>query len=88
MEQLDFGFLRQRSKRVCSIIIAMCSQVTVERGRVGSLDPQGHFVYAAGSATGQLASYRINGATGELTTMETYPVGQRPMSVLTTQLGD
>ena len=53
-----------------------------------SLDPQGNFVYAAGSATGQLASYRINGATGELTPQETYPVGQRPMSVLTTQLGD
>jgi 6-phosphogluconolactonase len=52
-----------------------------------SLDPQGKFVFAAGSATGQLASYRIDGDTGELTPLETYAVGERPMSVLTTQLG-
>jgi 6-phosphogluconolactonase len=53
-----------------------------------SLNPEGQFVYAAGSATGRLASYRINGDTGELTPLETYPVGQRPMWVLTTRLGD
>ena len=53
-----------------------------------SLDPEGKFVYAAGSATGRLASYRINGNTGELTPLETYSVGQRPMWVLTTRLGD
>ena len=53
-----------------------------------SLDPEGKFVYAAGSATGRLASYRINGETGELTPLETYTVGQRPMWVLTTRLGD
>jgi 6-phosphogluconolactonase len=53
-----------------------------------SLDPEGKFVYAAGSATGRLASYRINGETGELTPLETYNVGQRPMWVLTTRLGD
>ena len=53
-----------------------------------SLDPEGKFVYAAGSATGHLASYRIHGETGELTPLETYSVGQRPMWVLTTRLGD
>jgi 6-phosphogluconolactonase len=53
-----------------------------------SLDPEGKFVYAAGSATGRLASYRIHGETGELTPLETYNVGQRPMWVLTTRLGD
>ena len=52
-----------------------------------SLDPQGKFVFAAGSATGQLASYRINGDTGELTPLATYAVGNRPMWVLITQLG-
>jgi 6-phosphogluconolactonase len=52
------------------------------------LDPEGKFVFAAGSATAKLASYRINGDNGELTPLETYPVGQRPMSVLATQLGD
>ena len=53
-----------------------------------SLDPSGSFVYAAGSATGVLASYGINAGTGELTPLDTYPVGERPMWVLTTSLGD
>ena len=53
-----------------------------------SLDPAGKFIYAAGSATGRLATYRIHGETGALTPLETYPVGQRPMWVLTTQLSD
>ncbi|MXZ92673.1 MAG: lactonase family protein [Chloroflexi bacterium] len=52
-----------------------------------SLDPSGRFVYAAGSATGQLASYSINGDTGELTPLGAYAVGARPMWVLTTTLG-
>ena len=52
-----------------------------------SLDPSGRFVYAAGSATGQLASYRVNGDTGELTPLGAYSVGARPMWVLTTTLG-
>ena len=51
-----------------------------------SLSPSGHFVYAAGSATGQLASYRVNGDTGELTPLDKYDVGARPMWVLTTTL--
>ena len=50
-----------------------------------SLDPQGKFVYAAGSATGRLASYRISDSA-ELSPMATYDVGQRPMWVLTTDL--
>jgi 6-phosphogluconolactonase len=53
-----------------------------------SLDPQGKFVFAAGSASGRLASYGINGDTGALTPMETYSVGNRPMWVLITSLGD
>ncbi len=53
-----------------------------------SLDPQGKFVFAAGSSTGRLASYQINADTGELTPLETYEVGQRPMGVLTASLGD
>ena len=51
-----------------------------------SLDPSGRFVYAAGSATGQLASYGINRETGELTPLGAYAVGERPMWVLTTTL--
>ena len=53
-----------------------------------SLDPEGNFLFAAGSESGRPASYRINGDTGELTSLETYPVGQRPTWVLITSLGD
>ncbi len=51
-----------------------------------SIDPEGNFVFAAGSESGRLASYRINGDTGELKPLETYSVGQRPMWVLMTNL--
>ena len=53
-----------------------------------SLDPAGHFVFAAGTASGQLASYRISGETGALTPLVIYAVGQRPAAVLATRLGD
>ena len=52
-----------------------------------SVDPEGKFLFAAGTESGRLASYRINGDTGELTPMETYSVGQRPSDVLMTSLG-
>jgi 6-phosphogluconolactonase len=52
------------------------------------LDPEGQFAAAAGTATGRLAVYRIQGETGALTPLETYAVGQRPMAVLITQVGD
>ena len=53
-----------------------------------SLDPKGEFIFAAGSASGRLASYRIASDTGALTPLETYSVGERPMGVLVTNLGD
>ena len=52
-----------------------------------SLDPEGNFLFAAGSASGRLASYRINGDSGELTPLETYSVGKRPAWVLVASLG-
>jgi 6-phosphogluconolactonase (cycloisomerase 2 family) len=52
-----------------------------------AIDAAGHFLFAAGTATGRLASYRINGETGRLTALETYAVGQRPAAVLVTRLG-
>jgi 6-phosphogluconolactonase len=52
-----------------------------------SLDPGGNFLFAAGSESGRLASFRINADTGELAPLETLPLGQRPMWVLTTRLG-
>jgi 6-phosphogluconolactonase len=52
------------------------------------LDPAGNFVFAAGSASGRLASYRVNGETGALTPLASYAAGQRPQAVLATRLGD
>jgi 6-phosphogluconolactonase len=52
------------------------------------LDPTGQFVFAAGTVSGRLASYRIQDETGTLTPLATYAVGQRPMAVLVTRLGD
>ena len=53
-----------------------------------SLDPQGRFVFGAGSATGRLSSHSIDADTGEMTPLATYDVGARPMWVLTTTLGE
>jgi len=53
-----------------------------------ALDPAGRFVFAAGSASGRLASYRINEETGALTPLTIYDVGQRPQAVLATRLGN
>jgi 6-phosphogluconolactonase (cycloisomerase 2 family) len=50
------------------------------------LDPTGSFLFAAGTASGRLASYRVNGATGALTPLEIYTVGQRPAAVLAVAL--
>jgi 6-phosphogluconolactonase len=52
------------------------------------LDPAGHFLFAAGTASGRLASYRINTETGTLSPLATYAVGQRPAAVLAARLGD
>jgi 6-phosphogluconolactonase len=51
------------------------------------LDPAGRFVFAAGSASGRLALYRINAETGALTPLATFAVGQRPQAVLATPIG-
>ena len=53
-----------------------------------ALDPTGNFLFAAGTASGRLASYRINATTGALTPLATQAVGQRPAAVLATRLGD
>jgi 6-phosphogluconolactonase len=51
------------------------------------LDPAGNFLFAVGTASGRLASYRINGTTGALTPLATQAVGQRPAAVLATRIG-
>jgi hypothetical protein len=42
------------------------------------LDPAGHFLFAAGTASGRLASYRINEQSGALTPVALEEVGHRP----------
>jgi 6-phosphogluconolactonase (cycloisomerase 2 family) len=51
------------------------------------LDSTGNFLFAAGTASGRLASYRVNGETGALTPLEIHTVGQRPAAVLAVPLG-
>jgi 6-phosphogluconolactonase len=52
------------------------------------VDPSGNFVFAAGTATGRLASYRINGATGALAPLGAEAVGRRPAALAAVPLGD
>jgi 6-phosphogluconolactonase len=50
------------------------------------LDPAGHFLFAVGTASGRLASYRINQQSGALTPLAVEEVGKRPAAVLATRL--
>jgi 6-phosphogluconolactonase len=50
------------------------------------LDPAGDFLFAAGTASGRLASYRINQQNGALTPLAVEEVGRRPAAVLVTRL--
>jgi 6-phosphogluconolactonase len=54
--------------------------------RAFNLDADGEFLYAAGLETGRLTAFRIDAERGTLTPFATYPVGTRPMWVLTLRL--
>ena len=54
--------------------------------RAFNLDPEGGFLYVGGLDSGRIASYQIDQDTGELTPLETYEGGNRPMWVLITRL--
>jgi 6-phosphogluconolactonase len=51
------------------------------------LDPAGRFLFAAGTASGRVASYRIDDNTGALSPLDVTAIGQRPAAVLATRLG-
>lgn len=51
------------------------------------LDPSGRILFAAGTASGRLASYRIDRQSGALTPLAVEEVGKRPAAVLATHLG-
>jgi len=50
------------------------------------LDSTGTFLFAAGTATGRLVSYRVDGDTGALAPLETRTAGRRPAAVLAVRL--
>ena len=50
------------------------------------LDSRGTFLFAAGTASGHLASYRVDGETGALTPLDIYTVGRRPAAMLAVPL--
>jgi 6-phosphogluconolactonase len=50
------------------------------------LDSTGTFLFAAGTASGRLASYWIDGETGALAPLDIYTVGKRPAAVLAVPL--
>jgi 6-phosphogluconolactonase (cycloisomerase 2 family) len=51
-----------------------------------SLDPQDKFLFSVGQASGRMASFSVNADSGELTPLETYPLGNRPAWVSITEL--
>ncbi len=50
------------------------------------LDSTGTFLFSAGTATGRLASYRIDAGSGALAPLDVYTVGKRPAAVLAVPL--
>ena len=54
--------------------------------RAFSLDPEGGFLFVAGLDSGRLATYKVHKDNGELSPLETYEAGNRPMWVLMTKL--
>jgi hypothetical protein len=71
--QLIVGYVAQRRTR--RMPSAFC------------LDPAGDFLFAAGTASDRLASYRINQQSGALTPLALEEVGHRPAAVLATRVG-
>ncbi|MEC8507058.1 MAG: beta-propeller fold lactonase family protein, partial [Planctomycetota bacterium] len=52
-----------------------------------TIDKLGHFLYVAGQGDGRLGAYRIEGS-GELTKIQTYEVGEKPIWVETLSILD
>lgn len=51
------------------------------------IDPSGKFLFAAGTASGRLASYRIDGERGTLSPLAVEDVGPRPAALTAVSLG-
>ena len=76
---------RGHNSIACFVIDTSTGQLTAT-GRVASeavpnalsLDPQDKFVFSAGQESGRMASFSVNPDSGELTPLETYPLGNAP----------
>ena len=55
--------------------------------RVFNLDPEGNFLFAAGQGSGKMEGFRIDPETGDLKSLATYDVGEKPMWVMILKLG-
>ena len=64
----------------CLTVIGV--QPTEPVPRAFGIDPTGHFLYAGGQESGELASYRIDARTGRLNPLKMYTVGKQSMWVL------
>jgi len=51
-------------------------------------DTEDKFLFAAGTASGQLASYRIDSERGTLAPLTVQSVGQRPAAIALVSLGN
>ena len=51
-----------------------------------SQDQQDKFLFSAGQESGRMASFSVNPDSGEVTPMETYPLGNMPAWVSITEL--
>ena len=59
-------------------LTSLGQQKTEKTPRAFTIDPTGNFLYVAGQASGNLASYRIDQSTGRLQPMKVYAVGNGP----------
>ena len=84
---------RGHNSIACFSVDTSTGQLTAT-GRVASepipnaliLDPQDKFLFSAGQESGRMASFSVNSDSGELTPLETYPLGNRPVWVSITEL--
>ena len=62
------------------------AQPTLKVPRAFGIDPSGRYMLVGGLETGELATYRIDAASGQLQHLDTCHIGDEPMWVLFAQL--
>jgi 6-phosphogluconolactonase (cycloisomerase 2 family) len=67
-------------------VSALGQEPTEKTPRSFDLDPAGQYLFAAGESSGRLAAYRVDGESGRLKRLATYPAGKRPWWVLAVDL--